>query len=213
MSSFISRFGAYAQKVGMSRIFVEKKAVAITLLKVPTSYLIEKKETEEFSVLKLGVQTGKKLKNINKPRTVELQKLNKPVCDLIKEFKVSKEEADAITESFKMDWLEEGVFLDVQSKSIGKGFAGVMKRWHFKGGPASHGSSLFHRGRGSIGTRDKLFKKVKMAGRLGQNLTTIQSQKILYKDEELGLIGIAGTVPGKTGVWVKLSKAIKKAGV
>lgn len=211
MSSFISRFGAYAQKVGMSRIVLDKKAIAITLLKVPKSHLIEKKECQEYSVLKLGVQTGKK--NINKPQKVELEKNNKVICDLVKEFRVTKQEASEVNEELGMEWIKINMFLDVQSRSTGKGFAGVMKRWGFKGGPASHGASLFHRGSGSIGTRDSLFKNKKMAGRLGNDLTKVQNQKVVYKDEELGVIGIAGSVPGKKGAWVRITKALKKAEV
>jgi len=210
--SFISRFGMYAQKVGMSRIFLEKRMVAITLLKVAKSHVVAKKDCEEFSVVTLGIADEVKGK-VNKPQAKHFERMNLPMCKLIREFRVTKAEADAIGAEVGSEWINVGCLIDVQSKSVGKGFAGGMKLWNFSGSKASHGASLSHRSIGSTGTRDKIFKQRKMPGRMGQETITIQGQQVVYKDEELGLIGVLGSVPGKTGTWVRVSKAIKGTGV
>jgi large subunit ribosomal protein L3 len=207
-SNHVSRFGVLAQKLGMSRIFLERKAVAITLLKVPTSHVLEKKACDGFSVMKLGVTEAKG--KVKKPQAKECEKNNKPICSLVKEFRISHEEAQKLEEQVGQEWIDLGSFVDVSSKSVGKGFAGAMKRWNFSGGPASHGASLSHRSIGSTGTRDKIFKNRKMPGRMGHENVTVQSQKIVYKDEESGIIGLLGSVPGKKGTWVKVVRAIKK---
>lgn len=211
MSAFVSRFGMLAQKVGMSRIFIDKRALAITLLKVPASYIIEKKVCDGYSVMKIG--TIERKGKIKRPQAKELARKNLPACTLMQEFRITKEEAAALSDQVGMDWLNTGCLVDVRSKSVGKGFAGCMKLWNFSGAPASHGTSLAHRAVGSTGTRDKIFKNRKMPGRMGHENITIQGQKIVYKDEALGLIGLLGSVPGKQGTWVRITKAIKGSGV
>ncbi len=207
MSGFISRFGVYAQKVGMSRIFIDKRAVAITLLKVPASHVLEKKDQDEYSVMTLGVVDFKA--KVKKPQAKHLERMNKPICPLVKEFRITKAEAEALGETIQLDWIDVGAIIDVRSKNIGKGFAGAMKMWNFSGSKASHGASLSHRSIGSTGTRDKIFKNRKMPGRMGQEFVTIQNQKVVYKDNDLSVIGILGSVPGKKGTWVRVCKAIK----
>lgn len=200
-----TKFGTFAQKVGMSRLFMEdKRVIAITLLKVPNATVLEKKECEDHSVMKLGITEPRG--KVKKPQAKHFERMNQPLCTMVKEFRITKEEQESIGETVGREWIEVGMLVDVQGKSIGKGFAGVMKLWNFSGGNASHGSSLFHRGLGSTGTRDKIFKQRKMPGRMGQETITIQKQKVVFKDDELGLIGLAGTVPGKKGTWVKVTK-------
>lgn len=211
MSAFVSRFGMMAQKVGMSRIFLEKKAVAITLLKLPENHVLEKKQCDGYSVLKIGVTDYKG--KVKQPQAKHFERQNLPQCTLMKEFRVTDAEATAAAEKIDANWINVGCLIDIQSKSIGKGFAGVMKKWHFRGGSASHGTSLFHRGVGSTGTRDKIFKNRKMPGRMGQDTITIQGQKVVFKDDELGVIGLLGSVPGKKGTWVRVTKAMKGSGV
>jgi len=206
-----SKFGVFAQKLGMSRIFLEnKKAVAITLLKVPTAHVLEKKQCDGYSVMKLGITECKG--KVNKAQSKHAERTNAPLCKKIKEFRISDEEAAAIGETVGTEWIEVGSFVDITGKNIGKGFAGAMKLWNFQGAQASHGASLSHRAIGSTGTRDKIFKMRKMPGRMGQETITIQSQKIVYKDEEQGVIGLLGSVPGKKGTWVNVFKAMKKQG-
>jgi large subunit ribosomal protein L3 len=193
----------------MSRLFVDRRAYAITLLKVPASNVLEKKQFDSYSVIRLGLMIGKK---IAKPQLVDLERQNLPRCNFVREFKVSHAESSEIGETITQEWLNIGDMIDIQSKTIGKGFAGGMKLWGFSGQPASHGVSLTHRSIGSTGTRKKIFKQKKMPGRMGSEYVTIQNQKIIYKDEELGLIGVIGAVPGKSGSWTRIMKAIKSKG-
>ncbi len=204
-----SRYGMMAQKLGMTRIYIERKAVPVTLLKLPKTYVLEKKIMENYAVLKLGTEEYRA--TIKNPQKKELEKQNLPLATLVKEFKMDIAEAEKYNKGdlFDSSWLEIGQLIDVRSKSIGKGFAGAMKLWNFSGTQASHGASLSHRSIGSTGTRDKIFKQRKMPGRMGQENITIQSQKIAFKDEELNVVGLFGTVPGKSGTWVKVMKAIK----
>lgn len=202
-----SRFGVCAQKVGMSRLFIDKKVYAVTLLKVPENFVVEKKVYDAHVSVKLAVEVAK---SVNKPQIEELKKKNLPACSLMKEFKISQEEFDALGEKIGQEWISIGDLVDIRAKNIGKGFAGGMKKWHFSGQQATHGATLSHRSIGSTGTRDKIFKQRKMPGRMGQEFVTIQNQKVLYKDEELGIIGIYGAVPGRKGTWVNIMRAIKK---
>jgi len=189
-------------------MFVDKVMKAVTLVKVPTNSVLEKKETEDYAVVKLGV-TEKRGK-LNKAQKVELEKKDLPACKLTKEFRISKEEISIFESSVSAKLLKDFEYVDVTSKSIGKGFAGGMKRWGFSGAPETHGSSLSHRAIGSTGTREFNWPGKKMPGRLGGDVTTIQNIKVVAVDEELGLVAIYGSVPGKPGTWVELRKSIKK---
>ncbi len=206
-----SKFGVFAQKLGMTRMFLEnKKAVAITLLKVPTAHVLEKKQCDGYSVMKLGITECKG--KLNKPQSKHLERMNQPLCKKVKEFRISDQEAAQVGETVGTEWITVGDFVDITGKSTGKGFAGAMKLWNFQGSQASHGASLSHRAIGSTGTCDKIFKQRKMPGRMGQDTITIESQKIVFKDEEQGVIGLLGSVPGKKGTWVNVFKAMKKQG-
>lgn len=203
----MKRFGTFAKKVGMTRIFVEKKAVPITLLHVPKAHVIAKEDGLDYSVMKLGITEAKG--KVKKPQAKHYERMNLPMFTKVKEFRITKEEAASLGEQVGAEWIDIGSHLDVRSKSIGKGFQGAMKIWHFAGSRASHGASLSHRSIGSTGTRDKIFKQRKMARRMGQDNITIQQQEVVFKDEELNLIGISGTVPGKKGTWVQITKPAK----
>lgn len=212
MTNFVSRFGILAEKVGMSRLFMNDRAVAITLLRVPGCHVLKKEEREDCVVLTLGISDIKG--KVKDPQAKEHERLGVPPSKLVSEFKVAKDEAIyEVASTIKMEWLKEGAIVDVSSKSVGKGFAGPMKRWNFHGLRASHGVSVSHRSHGSTGTREKIYKGRKMAGRMGQELVTVQNQKVVYIDNEQGLLGICGTIPGKKGTLVRVCKAIKGFGV
>ncbi|WP_342262165.1 50S ribosomal protein L3 [Alphaproteobacteria bacterium endosymbiont of Tiliacea citrago] len=207
--SFQSRFGWIGQKIGMTNVMHDGKVCSVTLVKILTQHVLSKIEHNGVFTLRVGVELGK-LKT--KPQIIELQKINKPLCNLVKEFRVSKEEYDSIDGSYSLDRIADEKFLDVTARSIGKGFAGAMKRWNFKGAGASHGVSLTHRAIGSIGTREKSWPNKKMAGRLGNEQVTVQSIPVIEIDQELSIVALHGSVPGKSGA-VILRKAIKKQGV
>ena len=207
MSMFISRAGLIAKKIGMSSLFIDGKLLPVTLIEVPVNYIIKKVEKEEFDVVKLGVQA---YKNVNKPQVKECEKNGAPACSLIKEFKTGKGEIEKEVKEINLDFLKNYKFVDVTNMSIGKGFAGGMKRWNFKGLPASHGASLSHRSIGSTGTRDCNFKGKKMPGRLGNEKITVQNLKIVDFDSELNLFSVLGCVPGHSDSYLYVRKAVKK---
>lgn len=208
--SFQSRFGWVGQKVGMTNIVKNSKVLPVTLVKIFKQHVLAKIDREDYSVLRIGVEINK-LKS--KPQIVEMTKLNKPLCSFVKEFRVSKIEADSVVESYGVSLLGEELFVDVAGKNIGKGFAGGMKRWNFSGAGASHGTSLTHRAIGSTGTRDKNWPGKKMPGRMGNENTTIQNISVCEIDEELNLVALHGAIPGRNGNIVILKKAIKKQGI
>jgi len=208
--NFCSRFGWIGEKIGMTTMLIDKKSVGVTLVKIMTQNILSKVDLDDYSILKVGIESGK-LKT--KPQIEEMKKLNKPLCKIVKEFRVSKEESDSVNVSYAIDLIESEKFVDVTAENIGKGFAGGMKRWNFDGQPASHGASLSHRAIGSTGTRDKNWKGKKMPGRLGGETVTVQNLKVCYVDKELSVVALHGAVPGKSGSVVFVRKAIKKQGV
>ncbi|KAG1070369.1 hypothetical protein G6F42_026138 [Rhizopus arrhizus] len=131
------------------------------------------------------------------------------------EFRVTKDAVLPIGTELTAEHFVTGQYVDVTAPSIGKGFAGVMKRWNFKGLPASHGVSLTHRSGGSTGQRkwpSKVFKGKKMAGRLGGESVTVQSLKVIKVDPELNLVYVKGSVPGFDDQFVKIKDAVKLRG-
>lgn len=204
---FVTRFGWICEKVGMSSIVCDGVVQGITLLKIFKQNVLNKQEFENGVVLTIGIE---KFKLKNKPQIQSLLKNDKPMCKIVKEFRVLKEESDDLGECYGIELFKDGMFVDVSSKGTGKGFAGGMKRWNFQGAGASHGNSLAHRTIGSTGTRDKIFKGKKMPGRLGGKRITVQNLRVCLIDADLGVVGVNGSVPGKNGTLVEVKKAVKK---
>lgn len=209
MNTFISRAGLICKKLGMTNMIIENKFIPVTLIEVPANYIIEQKQQEDFAIVKLGVVNSK---NVKKPQVEELKKKEIPACSIMKEFKVSKNE---ITDDKSLDinYIKEWSFVDVTGVSSGKGFAGCMKKWNFKGNRASHGASLSHRSIGSTGVRDKGWKGKKMPGRMGGEKITVQSLKVVNVDTDLNVVAVLGCIPGKSNSWISVRKAIKKAAI
>lgn len=211
---FQSRFGWLGRKVGMTNMEHNGKVCAVTLVEIFKQHVLSTLNKDGYISLKVGVQTKNIKKNRQKkPQVIEMEKLNKPVCDFVKEFKVGVLEVENLEDSYGIDLLGNEKFVDVCCKSIGKGFAGGMKRWNFQGAGASHGTSLTHRAIGSTGTREKNWPNKKMPGRMGHHQVTVQNLSVLELDKDLNLVVLNGCVPGKSGSLVILRKAIKKQGV
>lgn len=211
MTSFLSRAGLIGKKLGMTNMIIDNKMIPVTVIQIIDNYVINQKVLENHAVITLGAQNGKKVKM---PQAKELEKSNVPPCSVIREFKVSKDEVlNDDQKILSTDYVQDWEFIDVTGNSIGKGFAGCMKKWNFKGGNASHGASLSHRAMGSTGVRDKGWKGKKMAGRMGNTRITVQSLKVVNVDHELKVISVLGAVPGKTNNLLSIKKAIKKFNV
>lgn len=210
------RTGLIAKKVGMSVVYDESGAVIpVTLLHVDNCQVVQVKNIENDGYLALQVGAGaKKLKNVTNPLKSHYAKANVAAKEILAEFKVSDENLlSAGTELFPGHFVK-GQYVDVVGTSIGKGFAGWIKRWGFQGLRATHGVSLTHRSGGSTGQRQdpgRVMKGKKMPGHMGDRRVTMQNLKVVFIDQENSLIGIKGAVPGHKGSFVLVKDAVKRA--
>ncbi len=209
------RTGLIAEKLGMSRILTEKgEHIPITLLKVDNCQVIATKTAEKdgYTAVQLGVGMAK-VKRVSKAMRGHFALAKVEPKKKLVEFRVSQDALLNIGDQLSVEHFIHGQYVDVTGTSIGKGFAGAMKRHNFGGLRASHGVSVSHRSHGSTGQRQdpgKVFKGKKMAGHLGDERVTIQNLEIVLTDPERGLIGIRGAVPGSPGSYVLIRDAVKK---
>ena len=209
------RSGLIAQKVGMTRVFTDDgQHVPVTVLKVDSCQVVavRTEDKDGYTAVQLGAGAIK-VKNVTKPQRGHFAKARVEPKRKLVEFRV---DADALIEvgaELSAAHFVPGQFVDVTGTSIGKGFAGPMKRWNFGGLRATHGVSVSHRSHGSTGNRQdpgKVFKNKKMAGHLGDEKVTVLNLKVVSVDEERGLIFLKGAVPGSEGSWLRIRDAVKK---
>lgn len=209
------RTGLIAEKLGMSRLLTEKgEHVPITLLKVANCQVVATKTTEKngYTAVQLGVGIAK-IKRLSKAMRGHFAKAKVEPKRKLVEFRVSEDALLNVGDQLSVEHFLNGQYVDVTGTSIGKGFAGAMKRHNFGGLRASHGVSVSHRSHGSTGQRQdpgKVFKGKKMAGHLGDEQVTVQNLKVVLTDLERGLIGIRGAIPGNPGGYVLIRDAVKK---
>ena len=209
------RSGLIAQKVGMTRVFTDDgQHVPVTVLKVDSCQVVavRTEDKDGYTAVQLGAGAIK-VKNVTKPQRGHFAKAKVEPKRKLVEFRV---DADALIEvgaELSAAHFVPGQFVDVTGTSIGKGFAGPMKRWNFGGLRATHGVSVSHRSHGSTGNRQdpgKVFKNKKMAGHLGDEKVTVLNLKVVSVDEDRGLIFLKGAVPGAEGCWLRIRDAVKK---
>ena len=209
------RTGLIARKLGMTRAFRDDGShVPVTVLKVDDCQVVAVKTAERdgYCALQLGVGAAK-VKNVSKPMRGHFARSRVEPKRKLAEFRVSEDALIDVGAELTADHFVAGQKVDVVGTSIGKGFAGAMKRHNFGGLEASHGVSVSHRSHGSTGNSQdpgKVFKGKKMAGHLGDARTTIQNLQIHSTDAESGLILVAGAVPGSKGGYVLVSDAKKR---
>ena len=210
------RSGLIAQKVGMTRIFAEDgRHIPVTVLKIDNCQVVGHRTMEKNGYVAVQLGAGlAKVKNTTKAERGVFAKANVEPKRKVVEFRVSEDNLVDVGAEFTADHFVAGQFVDVSGTSIGKGFAGAMKRHNFGGLRASHGVSISHRAHGSTGQCQdpgKVFKGKKMAGQMGNARVTTQNLKVVRTDAERGLIMIEGSVPGSKGGWVMIRDAVKKA--
>ncbi len=209
------RSGLIAQKVGMTRVFTDDgEAIPVTVLKVDDCRVVAQRtrERDGYTAVQLGVGKAK-VKRMSKPLRGHFARAKVEPARKLAEFRVSEENLLEVGAELTADHFVPGQFVDVTGISIGKGFAGAMKRWNFGGLRASHGVSISHRSHGSTGQCQdpgKVFKGKKMAGHMGARRVTTQNLKVISTDAERGLILVRGAVPGAKGSWVFIRDAVKK---
>ena len=209
------RTGLLAQKLGMTRIFTaEGNHVPVTVLKVDHCQVVAVRTTERdgYTAVQLGVGKAK-VKNVSKAERERFAKVSIEPKKKLVEFRVSEDALLEVGSELSTEHFLAGQFVDVTGTTIGKGFAGAMKRHHFGGLRATHGVSVSHRSHGSTGQRQdpgKVFKNKKMAGHLGDVRVTTQNLKVVSTDAERGLILVLGAVPGSEGGFVTIKDAVKR---
>lgn len=204
--------GLIGKKVGMTQGFDEAgNIIPMTVIKAGPCTVIQKKSQEKdgYAVLQMGLVEEKPLKKPKKPLLGHLKKSKAPPLRIMREFR-SDEKGDVKEgDQFFVDIFQEGERVHVVGRSKGKGFAGVVKRWGFKGGKASHGS-MFHRAPGSIGASafpSRVFKGTKLPGHMGQERVTVRNLTVFQADKENNLLVVKGSVPGASGGYLLIKKA------
>ena len=207
------RIGLIAKKVGMSRFYDSHGAnQSATILEVDKCKILDIRNNEKNGYQALRLSFGNSDKNFNKATKGFLKKQNSKPYLISKEFRVDNLGEYKIGDEIGVENFEEGQFVDVSGNTIGKGFAGGMKRHNFSGNRATHGVSISHRSHGSTGQCQdpgKVFKGKKMAGRLGNVKRTVQNLLVLKVDKESNLIVLKGAVPGPNGSFLRLTDSIK----
>ena len=209
------RTGLIARKLGMTRLFAEDGThIPITVLKVENCQVVAQRTVEKdgYSALQLGVGAPK-VKNMTKAMRGHFAKAKVEPKARLGEFRVGADHLQEVGAEITVDHFIPGQFVDVSGTTIGKGFAGAMKRYGFSGLRASHGVSTSHRSLGSTGQCQdpgKVFKGKKMAGHMGDRRVTTQNLEVVATDGARGLVMIRGAVPGSKGNYVELRDALKK---
>lgn len=206
--------GIIGRKLGMTQVYSQEGDVLpVTVIEAGPCAVIQKKTlvNDGYNALQLGFSQKKKNK-INKPLEGHLKKHKASPYGYLKEFKVEKVDDYQEGEKITVDVFNAGDFVDVTGISKGKGFAGVVKRWGFRGGPGAHGS-MFHRAPGSIGASaypSRVFKGKKMPGRLGGDRVTVQNIQVIEVKPNENLILLKGAVPGSRNGVVIIRSSVKK---
>ena len=209
------RSGVIAKKVGMTRLFLEDgKQVPVTVLQLDNLQVVAKRTADRdgYTAVQLGSGNAK-AKRVSKPMRGHFAVANVAPKRKLVEFRVAPENLIEVGEEITADHYFAGQYVDVSGTSIGKGFAGAMKRHNFGGLRASHGVSISHRAHGSTGQCQdpgKVFKGKKMAGHMGAARVTTQNLQVVRTDADRGLIMVKGAVPGSKGGWVTIKDAVKK---
>ena len=206
--------GLLGTKLGMTREFVESgQSVPVTVIKVEKARVLDVVTNEKrgYSAIKVGFFKIKNSK-LTKQMKGYFAKKNTEPKKILREFRVEKTEEFKEGNEFGLEILKDKKFVDVRSKTIGKGFAGVMKRWNFGGLRASHGVSVSHRSHGSTGQRQdpgKVFKGKKMAGHMGDKFRTMLNLEVIKSDMENNLIYLRGSIPGAKNSTVLIKESVK----
>jgi len=210
------RSGLIAQKLGMTRIFMDDGSdVPVTVLGLQNCQVVGQRTLERDGYVAVQLGAGQaKAKNLTKADRGQFAVAKVEPKRHLAEFRVDEANLIEVGATMQADHFVEGQLVDVTGTSIGKGFQGGMRRWNFGGLRATHGVSVSHRSIGSTGGRQdpgKTFKNKKMPGHMGDRRITTQNVKVVRTDVERGLIMIQGSVPGAKGAWIMIKDAVKKA--
>lgn len=202
--------GMIGKKVGMTQLFTDEGGVIpVTVIKAGPCLVVQKKikEHNDYMKVQLGYVEDKKVKKVNKSSTGHFEKAKVPPTKVLKEFFIDEDNVN-VGDSVKVSIFEEKEKVNVSGITKGKGFQGVVKRWNFRGGKATHGS-MFHRRPGSIGMcayPGKVIKGKKMPGRMGGKRKVVKGLNVVKVDTEKNLLLVKGAVPGFNGNYIYIFK-------
>lgn len=207
------RSGVIAEKVGMTSLFQDNgNRIPVTVLKVDSTVVdVRTMERDGYVAVQLGCGKAK-VKNVAKPQIGHFAKAKVEPKKTLIEFRVSDDCVIPVGSEISASHFVVGQFVDVTGVSLGKGYAGVVKKYHFGGDCASHGASRTHRSGGSTGQREwpgKVFKNLKMPGQMGNYQTTVQNLEVMAVDEARNLVMVKGSVPGFDSGIVTITDAAK----
>ncbi len=208
------RTGVIAKKMGMTRLFQEDgRHVPVTVLSLDNVQVVARRESDRdgYAAVQLGAGTAK-AKNLSKPQRGHFGKAEVEPKARMAEFRVADDALLEVGAELTADHFVAGQYVDIQGCTQGKGFAGAMKRWGFRGLRATHGVSVSHRSHGSTGNRQdpgRVFKNKKMAGHMGARNRTQQNLEVVRTDAARGLIFVKGSVPGHKGGWLLVKDSVK----
>ena len=208
--------GIVGKKCGMTRVFTDDgRSVPVTIVQADPNFInkIKTKDSDGYNAIQ--VSAGSKVKKLSKPNQGQINQKNKELRSNLHEFRLNDHEVDMVEagKEIKVNYFKKGEKVDVAGKSIGKGYAGVIKRHNFSMQDATHGNSLAHRAHGSIGqcqTPGRVWKGKKMSGHMGHETKTIQSLELMGADVQNNLLYVKGAVPGFNGSILKITPAVKQ---
>jgi len=209
------RTGVIAQKIGMTRVFTDEgQNIPVTVLKLDSCQVVDVRTEDKhgYNAVQLGWGNAK-TKNVSKPMRGHYARAKVEPKRRLAEFRVSADGLLDVGAEITADHFVAGQRVDVAGISVGKGFAGGMKRHNFSGLEASHGVSISHRSHGSTGNSQdpgKVWKGKKMAGQMGNRRATVQNLEVVSADADSGLVLVRGAVPGSKGGYVLVSDAVKR---
>ncbi len=207
--------GIIGKKIGMTQTFDDKGTVSpVTIITAGPCVVIQRKSMEKdgYAAVQIGFQEEKEVKNVNRPIQGHFNKVGVPPVKFIREFPIDEQSEVKEGDQFFVDMFSVGDKVDVIGTSKGKGFAGVIKRWGFKGGKATHGS-MFHRRPGSIGASaypSRVMKGKKLPGQMGNKRVSIKNLTVIETDKEKNLLVVTGAVPGAAGGYLLIKKSKNK---
>ena len=209
--------GLLAKKIGMTQLFNEfGRAVAVTVLQAGPCMITQVKEPKKdgYRAIQVGFEPMKDSK-LTKPLLGHLKKANVGSFRYLREFRLTNGEEYQLGQRLTVELFKEGELVDITGTSIGKGFQGGMKRWHWKGGPATHGSTS-HRRVGSIGSTTapgRVIKGHHLPGHMGFDRVTVQNIRVMKIDPQANMLIVQGAVPGPERRLLEVKRSIKKPGV
>ena len=207
----MSAQGIIGRKIGMTQLYADDgRAVPVTVIEAGPCVVIQRKSKEKdgYSAIQVGLVERRRVKRVTRPMKGHFEKAGIPPCRVLREFRVDEGAEVKVGDRLSVEMFAPGDAINVTGISKGKGFQGVVKRHHFRGGAATHGS-MFHRAPGSIGASafpSRVLKGMRGAGHMGQEQVTVRNLKVIRVDAEKNIMLVRGAVPGANDGYVVIRK-------